>query len=100
MCSRAFVAACLLAVAYGNPIRRSLQVHDTRAQAPSSFTAKGAASPDTMLNLRIQLAQSDMAGLEDALMAVSTPGNALYGQHLTVDEVGFLSCTLPRGNAY
>ena len=82
-----FVGACLLAVAQANPIARSMRVHDKRTEAPSAFAAKGAASPDTMLNLRIQLAQTDITGLEDALMAVSTPGNALYGQHLTKEEV-------------
>ena len=87
MFSRVFVTACMLAVAYANHIARSMRVHDKRTEAPSAFAAKGAAYPDTMLNLRIQLAQTDIAGLEDALMAVSTPGNALYGQHLTKEEV-------------
>ena len=87
MFSRALVTICLLAVAYAKPIARSMQVHERRSDAPASFASVGAASPDTMLKLRIQLAQNDIAGLEDALMAVSTPGNALYGQHLTAEEV-------------
>ncbi|RPD63795.1 family S53 protease [Lentinus tigrinus ALCF2SS1-6] len=64
-----------------------MQVHETRAQVPNAFALKGPASPDTMLDLRVALVNSDIAGLEKALMDVSTPGNALYGQHLTKEEV-------------
>ena len=63
-----------------------MQVHEKR-DAPATFANKGAASPDTMLTLRVHLANSDISGLEDALMSVSTPGNALYGQHLSKEEV-------------
>ena len=87
MFSRALAAICLLAVAYAKPVARNMRVHERRADVPASFTPVGAAAPETMLKLRIQLAQSDIAGLEDALMAVSTPGNSLYGQHLTAEEV-------------
>ncbi|KAI0745384.1 family S53 protease [Earliella scabrosa] len=64
-----------------------MQVHETRVRVPEAFSLKGPASPETMLNLRIALVQSDPAGLEKALMDVSTPGNALYGQHLSKEEV-------------
>ncbi|KAJ7806655.1 family S53 protease [Mycena olivaceomarginata] len=40
-----------------------------------------------MLDLRMALKQSDTAGLEQALYAVSTPGNPAYGKHLTSEEV-------------
>ena len=87
MFSSAFLVACLAVVAYGKPVARSMQVHEAREQVPEVFTMKGAASPETMLDLQIALVSSDMAGLEKALMDVSTPGNALYGQHLTKEEV-------------
>ena len=83
-----FVGACLLAVAQANPIARSMQVLESR-DAPASFINKGAAPPDTMLTLRVHLASSDIPGLENALMSVSTPGSALYGQHLSKAEVRF-----------
>ena len=87
MRSSVFFVACLAALAYGKPVARSMQVHETRVRVPEAFSLKGPASPETMLNLRIALVQSDPAGLEKALMDVSTPGNALYGQHLSKEEV-------------
>ncbi|KAI0093371.1 family S53 protease [Irpex rosettiformis] len=64
-----------------------MHVHESRSAAPVGFVKAGAASPDTVLNMRMALAQNNPAGLEKALMDVSTPGNALYGQHLTKEEV-------------
>jgi hypothetical protein len=32
---------------------------------------------------------NNIAGLEEQLMAVSTPSSATYGQHLTKEEVTF-----------
>ena len=40
-----------------------------------------------MLDLRIALAQSDMAGLEKELYAVSEPDSERYGLHLSKSEV-------------
>ena len=60
---------------------------EQRPDIPIGF-AKGSPAPATnILNLRLALKQSDMAGLEKALYDVSTPGSALYGQHLTKEEV-------------
>ena len=81
--------ASLFAVALGNPMaRRAMRVHESREEIPEGFLKQGPASPDTVLNLRIALKQADADGLTDKLMAVSTPGNALYGQHLSKEEVG------------
>lgn len=87
MFSSALLVACLAIAAYGKPVARSLQVHETRAQVPPAFALKGPAAPDTMLDLRVALVQNDMAGLEKALMDVSTPGSPLFGQHLTKEQV-------------
>ena len=84
-------AACLAVVAYGKPVARSMAVHETREHVPEAFAQQGSAHPDTMLNLRIALVQNDIEGLQNALMDVSTPGNALYGQHLSKEEVRYLS---------
>ena len=79
--------ASLVALALGDaPARRAMVVHETQ-MLPEGFTSRGAALPGTMLNLRIALAQTDPDGLIASLMDVSTPGNALYGQHLTKEEV-------------
>ncbi|KAI0055948.1 family S53 protease [Artomyces pyxidatus] len=54
---------------------------------PPGFSMHGAAPGDQMLNLRLALVQTDISGLEDALMAVSTPTSTLYGQFLPKEEV-------------
>ncbi|KAI0661205.1 family S53 protease [Cubamyces menziesii] len=64
-----------------------MQVHEAREDIPEGFVLSGAAPQDKVLSLRLALVQSDPAGLEKALMDVSTPSSALYGQHLTKEEV-------------
>lgn len=64
-----------------------MRVHESRSSVPQGFVNQGPAAPDTVLHMRIALTQSDSAGLEDALMAVSTPGSASFGQHLSKEEV-------------
>ncbi|OSD03903.1 family S53 protease [Trametes coccinea BRFM310] len=87
MFSSAFLVACLAAVAYGTPMARNMQVHETRQSIPSAFKLVGPAAPDTMLDLRIALVQGDMAGLEKALMDVSDPASPLKGQFLSKEQV-------------
>ncbi|KAJ7764277.1 subtilisin-like protein [Mycena metata] len=43
--------------------------------------------PGYEITLRIALTQSDIIGLQKKTYAVSHPANALYGQHLTTEEV-------------
>lgn len=87
MVSSTLFLASLVALTLGDPLaRRAMVVHETQV-LPEGFSTRGAAAPETMLNLRIALAQSDPDGLIASLMDVSTPGNALYGQHLTKEEV-------------
>lgn len=81
------VLASLVALAMGNPLtRRAMVVHETQ-ELPVGFSQHTAASADTILNMRIALVPNNRDGLIDALMDVSTPGNALHGQHLTKEEV-------------
>ena len=83
--------ASLFMLALGNPLgRRDMIVHESRTDVPEGFSRQGPASPDTVLNMRISLKQSDPVGLEKTLLDVSTPGNALYGQHLSKKQVGVL----------
>ncbi|TFK32816.1 family S53 protease-like protein [Crucibulum laeve] len=79
--------ATFIAAASASPAFRNLLVHEQRDSIPDGFVKTAAAPADRVLNLRIALAQTDMAGLEKALFDVSTPGNALYGQHLSKEEV-------------
>ncbi|KAI0777411.1 family S53 protease [Trametes elegans] len=81
------LAICLPVLAHGKPLARSLQVHEAIKAAPPAFQVVGPAASDATLDLRIALVQGDMAGLEKALMDVSTPSSAQYGQHLSKEEV-------------
>lgn len=76
-----------------------LVVREALASAPSGFAKTSAVDPDTMLNLRVALAHSDIDGLYQAINDVSIPGNAKYGQHLTKSEVRNLTllCRIPSG---
>ncbi|KAI0040880.1 subtilisin-like protein [Auriscalpium vulgare] len=64
-----------------------MRLHEHRDAVPNGFTSKGPAPGDTVLKLRIALKQTDIAGLQDVLMDVSTPSSANYGQHLSLEEV-------------
>ena len=75
----------------------TLHVHEKRSDVPSTFKYVGEADPSAMLDLRIALVQSDLAGLEAALYDVSTPGSKNYRQHLTKAQVRMRSRNqLPR----
>lgn len=88
MVATGFFLVSLFAAALGNPLaRRAMRVHESRASLPTGFVQAGPANPDAVLNMRIALTQSDPTGLEQALLEVSTPGNKLYGQHLSKEEV-------------
>ena len=82
------VISSLLTYVAGNPLgRRAMQVHESRSEIPDGFAKTGTPSPDTVINFRIALAQTDPDGLTDALYDVSTPSSANYGNHLTKEEV-------------
>lgn len=91
MVATSFFFVSLLALVLGKPIIRNLQVHESVKKVPSGFTLKGPASSETTLKLRLALMQNDPAGLIDTLMDVSMPTSAHYGQHLTKEEVRYIS---------
>ncbi|KAA1473472.1 subtilisin-like protein [Dentipellis sp. KUC8613] len=64
-----------------------MHVLHRRDSPPGTFVETGPAPEDQVFDLRFALVQSDFATLEQKLYAVSTPGNAEYGQHLTKEEV-------------
>ena len=87
MVSKLVLIASLFTLAAAKPFARNMVVRESRSAAPSGFVHSGAAAADQVVKLRIALVQSNPNGLIDALYDVSTPGNALYGQHLTKEEV-------------
>ncbi|KAH9910454.1 family S53 protease [Fomitopsis serialis] len=74
-------------ISWGTPMRRSMQVQESRTSPPSGYTVTGSATPDAVLTLRLALTQSDYTGLVDALYDVSTPSSASYGAYLSKEDV-------------
>ncbi|KAF7314956.1 Subtilisin-like protein [Mycena indigotica] len=66
---------------------RKLVVLDRRTSVPTDFVHSGVAPAEQILNLRINLAQRDLPGLETALNAASFPDSPLYGQWLSKEQV-------------
>ncbi|KAJ7764320.1 family S53 protease-like protein [Mycena metata] len=62
-------------------------VHESRSAAPSGFVSHGAAPTDNILTLRVALAPNNIAGLEEKLTSLSTPGSSEFRQWLSMDEV-------------
>ncbi|KAJ7358373.1 family S53 protease-like protein [Mycena albidolilacea] len=62
-------------------------LHESRAAAPVGFVSQGVAPAQDMLTLRVGLAPNNIAGLEEKLMSVSTPGSSDFRQWLSMDEV-------------
>lgn len=76
-----------LSTTYARVLARSMQVHEVRDAVPAGFIRNGPANPETVLDLRLALVQSDITGLHKALYDVSTPSSPKYGQYLTKAEV-------------
>ncbi|KAJ7088031.1 family S53 protease-like protein [Mycena belliarum] len=83
----AFLASLLLLAAAKPMGRRAMAIHESRAAPARGFVKSGVAPAAKELTLRIALKQKNIAGLETALYQVSDPASALYGQHLTAEEV-------------
>ncbi|KAJ7112475.1 family S53 protease-like protein [Mycena epipterygia] len=62
-------------------------VHESRAGVPAGFTRQGAAPANDMLTLRVALASNNVAGLEEKMMSLSTPGSSEFRQWLSMEEV-------------
>lgn len=96
MVAAGLLLASLVSLALGSPIKSKtgMRILGRRDSPPSGFSWTSLATPDTVLNLKFALAQSDPAGLEQALYDVSDPKSANYGKHLTKEEVSFCAVFL------
>ncbi|KAK7045080.1 family S53 protease-like protein [Favolaschia claudopus] len=65
----------------------SLVLHEHRPQAPAGFSSQGPTADSHMLTLRFGLASNNIAGLQEKLLSVSTPGNSDFRQWLSQDEI-------------
>ncbi|KAJ6632605.1 family S53 protease [Mycena sp. CBHHK59/15] len=68
-------------------VRANFLVLETRDSPPNGFSRTGPTPLGQTLNLRFALAQRDIAGLQDTVYEISTPGSPRYGQYLTKEEV-------------
>ena len=62
-------------------------VHEQLASVPAGWTKVGTPAEDDTLILQIALIQQNLEELDARILAVSTPGNALYGQYMDGDAV-------------
>ncbi|THV48737.1 hypothetical protein BGAL_0230g00030 [Botrytis galanthina] len=65
-------------------------VMEKLAAAPSGWTAALETDSTAAITLTVGLAMQNLDQLEAKLLAVSTPGNAEYGNHLDIDEANAL----------
>jgi hypothetical protein len=72
----------------------NLVPHESRDSTPNGWANLGAADGSRQLSMRIALTSQDAAGLQKAVMDVSTPGNAKYGKHLNAVQVR-IRCNSP-----
>ncbi|KAJ7767644.1 family S53 protease [Mycena metata] len=82
-----FLLASLLSLAAAGRATQNFVVQTNLQSAPQGFSKVGPADDSTVLNLRIALPSSNIAGLEQALFDVSTPSSSNYGNHLTRAQV-------------
>ncbi|KAJ6573106.1 family S53 protease-like protein [Mycena vulgaris] len=62
-------------------------VHERRPTAPAGFLSLGLASATESITLRVALTSNNVAGLEQKLASISTPGSSNFRQWLSMDEV-------------
>lgn len=62
-------------------------VHERRDAAPPGWVTSHRLSSNSVLPMRIGLAQSNLENIEDYLMEVSAPDSTKWGQHWTNDEI-------------
>lgn len=87
--------ASVLATALANSDFLSMVVHDRRSSAPEGFVRSRAAETSLNMRMRIALRQSNITGLHDELIEISTPASARYGQHLTKEQVRYFNRITP-----
>jgi len=62
-------------------------VHESRAAVPAGFVRKGVAPANDTITLRVALASNNVAGLEQKLLSLSTPGSSDFRQWLSMEDV-------------
>ncbi|KAJ7266463.1 family S53 protease-like protein [Mycena haematopus] len=65
----------------------SMVLHEQRTAAPGGFVRVGAAPASEMITLRVALTSNNVAGLEEQLRSIATPGSSNFRQWLSMDDV-------------
>ncbi|KAJ6600476.1 family S53 protease-like protein [Mycena vulgaris] len=65
--------------------RMALQEH--RVSPPAGFTSQSPAPGSEIITLRVGLTSNNIAGLQDKLLSVSTPGGSEFRQWLSIEDV-------------
>ncbi|KAF7350713.1 Family S53 protease-like protein [Mycena sanguinolenta] len=65
----------------------AMVVIESRPAAPNGFVSQGPAHPSDTLTLRFALAPNNLAGLQEKLASISTPGSSEFRQWLLKDDV-------------
>ncbi|EFW98614.1 alkaline serine protease [Grosmannia clavigera kw1407] len=93
MLPKALMLAAAAGLSLASPVRRrevpsTHQLHERHAEHWSSaWTKRSKVSSGKVLPMRIGLTQSNLGAGHDRLMEISTPGSALYGKHMSAEEV-------------
>ncbi|KAJ7763283.1 family S53 protease-like protein [Mycena metata] len=78
----------ILSVASGLSVASErMVVQHSRPSAPAGFVSQGAAPATEIFSFRLALASNNLAGLQQKLVSVSTPGSSEFRQWLSKDEV-------------
>ncbi|KAJ7212548.1 family S53 protease-like protein [Mycena pura] len=65
----------------------SMVLHERRTAPPAGFITQGAADASEIVTLRVGLAKNNVAGLQEKLMSISTPGNSGFRKWLSMEDV-------------
>ncbi|KAJ7611774.1 family S53 protease [Roridomyces roridus] len=85
MLAVAYLVTLALTLASAKPI--SMALHERRDAVPAGFALTKVVTGSETLNLRLNLVQNNLAGLEAALNAAADPASESYGQWLSSEEV-------------
>ncbi|KAH8106580.1 Pro-kumamolisin, activation domain-containing protein [Phellopilus nigrolimitatus] len=82
-----FLFSTFLSTVSASLMFSNMVLHEQRDSAPDGFIKTAAAPAEHVLNLRLALLNSDIAGLEQAFYNVSLHGGPFRGYYLTKEEV-------------
>jgi tripeptidyl-peptidase-1 len=81
------LAGLLLGVSASQSNSQAYSVYESINQTPAGWTKDQRAAVDENLQLKIALKPSNYEAFEQQALDIATPGHALYGKHMTREEV-------------